>query len=523
MKFTTHRALRAAALAPGTALLSRSRQLSALIGVTLVLGLCGQLAGDATAAASGGLPADLRVGHTVKSVVVPGSAQGENRAVDVHLWYPADHQGLADLPKSVYSSALHGKPLPAVCGPLHDVACEPLSWTVEAEIAREGAAIDPDGQAFPVIVFSHGSVNIPIDYAHTLELIAGAGFVVAAPSHVNNTQDDVRIDFINTQAGVQWFACGDGRPRPCSRPNLPFSMADRVRDISKVLDELPEWFGDRVDTTRAGVLGHSRGTATALAAAGGSAPWSAEASCQPEGPPPFPCWASGFPDPADAPLEAEPRVKAIMGMAIAVERIVRGVNLANVKVPTLLVAGQLDQTSPQAVSEFAFKEISSTEKAFVSIEEAVHRSFDSTYCDQTQAAGAIAQANPLAILDLHTIRGTVVPTTPSGQAIDYCAFSTFTTPADIRPLVASLTGFNVTADNVPRSGPDTDEVKQGMKELAVTFFGTVLKRVGDDRPHFTRYLAPKWLEKHEPMVGRAEAFASADAICPPGQGVVCED
>lgn len=113
--------------------------------------------------------------------------------------------------------------------------------------------------------------------------------------------------------------------------------------------------------------------------------------------------------------------------------------------------------------------------------------------------------------------------TPSGQAIDYCAFSTFTNPADIRPLVASLTGFNVTADNVPRSGPDTDEVKQGMKELAVTFFGTVLKRVGNDGPHFTRYLAPKWLEKHEPMVDTAEACASADAIYPPGQAVVCED
>ena len=521
MTFTTHRALRAASPAPGAALVSRARRLAALIAAALALGLCGQLPGDATAAASGGLPADLRVGHAVKRIVVPGSAQGENRAVDVHLWYPADHQGLADLPKSVYSSPLHGEPLPAVCGS-PPAACDPLSWTVEAEIAREEAAIDPDGQAFPVIVFSHGSVNDPIDYAHTLELIAGAGFVVAAPSHVNNTQDDVRIDFINSQAGLQWFACGDGRPRPCSRPNVPFSMADRVRDISKVLDELPEWFGDRVDTTRAGVLGHSRGTATALAAAGGTAPWSSEANCQPGGPPPFPCWASGFPAPANAPLEAEPRVKAIMGMAIAVERIVRGVNLANVTVPTLLVAGTEDDTSPQAVSELAFKEIRSIEKAFVSIEEAVHRSFDSTYCDQTQAAGAIAVADPNAILDLHTIRGTVA-FTPSGQAIDYCPFSTFTNPADIRPLVASLTGFNVTADNVPRSGPDTDEVKQGMKELAVTFFGTVLKRVGNDGPHFTRYLAPKWLEKHEPMVDAAEACASADAVYPPGQAVVCED
>jgi predicted dienelactone hydrolase len=298
-------------------------------------------------------------------------------------------------------------------------------------------------------------------------------------------------------------------------------MADRVRDISRVLDELPKWFGERVDTTRAGVLGHSRGTATALAAAGGSALWSPDANCQPGGPP-FPCWPSGFPAPATAGLEAEPRVKAVMGMAIAAQRITRGVNLANVTVPALLVAAELDQASPQAVSELAFKEIASSEKALVSIDNAVHRSFDSTYCDQTQAAGAIAQAEPRAILDLHTVRGTVT-FTPSGQAIDYCPFSTFTAPADIRPLVASLSGFNVTADNVPRSGPDTDEVKQGMKELAVTFFGTVLKRVGNDGPHFTRYLAPKWLEKHEPMVDTAEACDSADVIYPPGQDGVCGD
>jgi hypothetical protein len=86
-----------------------------------------------------------------------------------------------------------------------------------------------------------------------------------------------------------------------------------------------------------------------------------------------------------------------------------------------------------------------------------------------------------------------------------------------------LTGFSVTADNVPTTGLQTEEVKQGVRELAVTFVCTVLKRTGNDGPHFTRYLAPKWLEKHEPMVGTATASASADAICPPGQDVACQD
>lgn len=178
------------------------------------------------------------------------------------------------------------------------------------------------------------------------------------------------------------------------------------------------------------------------------------------------------------------------------------------------------------MSEEAYQKVSSDDKAFVSIKDATHRSFDSTYCDQAQAAGAKAQGNPRAILDLHTVRGIVAPGTTgqgtSGRATQYCPYATFTEPTDIRGLVASLTGITVTPDNVPETGLETDEVKEGVTELSATFFGTVLKRTGNDGPHFTRYLAPKWLEKHESMVGSAEAAAtSEDAVCPPGQEVDC--
>ncbi len=72
-----------------------------------------------------------------------------------------------------------------------------------------------------MIVFSHGNVNDPIDYAHTLELIAGAGFVVAAPYHVNNTQDDVRLDFINAQAGSNCSLATTGCLRPAHGQTSP--------------------------------------------------------------------------------------------------------------------------------------------------------------------------------------------------------------------------------------------------------------------------------------------------------------
>ena len=72
--------------------------------------------------------------------------------MDVHLWYPADPTGFAEAPKTFYTSALYGEPLIAALW-------DPLSWKIEAEIAREHPAIDPAGRAFPVIVFSHGATN----------------------------------------------------------------------------------------------------------------------------------------------------------------------------------------------------------------------------------------------------------------------------------------------------------------------------------------------------------------------------
>jgi predicted dienelactone hydrolase len=467
-----------------------------LIPALLALAASGLASGDQAALGSAALAADSRVGHSVKRLDVPRTA-GASRPVDVHVWYPAEQTRFPDTPKTFYTSTLKGvslAPAPWL----------PLSWTVEAQIAREEVPIDSSGKAFPVIVFSHGNTNEPIDYAHTLELIAGEGFVVAAPAHVGNTQDDVRIDFVNREAaraGIQLvLRCRDGQPPPdCSRPNVPQSMRDRARDITAVLDALPSWYGDRVDVSRAGVMGHSRGTVTALTAAGGSDVWG---------------------------IEAEPRTRAVMGLAIALQPITEAVNLTNVTVPALLLAGGLDRTSVPAISEFAFNRITSEEKAIVTIRNATHRTFDSTYCAQMQAAGAIAKENQNAILDSHTVTGIVRdPRGTSGVAMDYCSLASFTNPVDIRGLVASITQFDFINKTVPTTDLESEEVKHGVTELAVTFFGTVLKRTGNDGPHFTRFLAPKWLEKHEPMVACAMADTSetSDAILPPGQDVPCDD
>ena len=375
----------------------------------------------APASASAAFP----VGHTVKRITVPGTLPQEVRAVDVHLWYPADAASFAQAATTVYRSALYGDTrIPA--------GWKPLSWSVDAEIARE-AAIAQQGKPYPVIVFSTGNQNDPIDYGHTLELIAAAGFVVAAPYHANNSGDDVRIDFINQQAGTRLIPCNDGLPPratfgpgDCSKTNVPNSIADRARDVSYVLNALPGWLGSRVDVAQAGVFGHSRGTLTALTAAGGSTVWG---------------------------VAPEPRVQAIMGVSIGVQALASQVSLANVKTPALLVAGALDATSPPSVSKFAYDNISSVDKRYVEIPNAHHRTFDSTYCDQAQSSGAIATADPTRRLDKHTFD--LMATHPtSGRTQDYCPYSAFTSPTDVTGLLFDGERLRGHPDQRPDDGPD---------------------------------------------------------------------
>ena len=473
-----------------------------------------------------------RVGHSIRTINVTGM-RGETRSVNVNLWYPAlssedcenfgksdANSGSSDADShnsninggdwdcpataSVYSSRLHGVPL----APQWD----PLSWTIGSTDSLENLPISEAHRSFPVIVFSHGNQGNAIDYVYTLESLASFGFIVAAPDHVNNTEDDLRLDFINPKinsVGRTALPCFDGLASPCdvssrykkdfgkdpplddpcpqvtsiTPPVLPptksvrESMIDRASDIGAIIDALPSWFGERADISRVGVMGHSRGTVTALAAAGGST-----------------CW--GF--------NAEPRVKAIMGLAIGGKNVTFAADVQKVTVPALLVAGTFDTTGPPDVSQKAFVMLQTprTEKACVLIGNAKHRHFDSGMCAETQSAGTVAEASQTrAILDLQTLTQRLVFPS-SGVAMDFCGLDAFVDTVnnppkyDIRPLVASVTGcpnssscFNITPDNVPTTGLTSDQVKNEVVKLAVIFFGHTLER-DDNDPPFTDFLPP---------------------------------
>ena len=91
-----------------------------------------------------------------------------------------------------------------------------------------------------------------------------------------------------------------------------------------------------------------------------------------------------------------------------------------------------------------------------------------------------------------------------------------------RPVPAAPASTCVTT-TIPCTGLETEEVKQGMTQIAVAFFDSALKRTGNAGIHFTGYLAPKWLMEHVPMVGSAQAYAGPGSVCPPDQGVICSE
>ena len=86
------------------------------------------------------------------SPCAPGA--GVRRPVDVLLWYPADKKSYETGSPTVYGLRLNGVTL-------DPTKWDPASWTVIAERARDGVAVDQDGPSFPFIIASHGGPGDP--------------------------------------------------------------------------------------------------------------------------------------------------------------------------------------------------------------------------------------------------------------------------------------------------------------------------------------------------------------------------
>lgn len=198
---------------------------------------------------------------------------------------------------------------------------------------RQAVAIDAEvaGEALPLVVISHGNsgwlgAHAPIAYA-----LAEAGFVVAAPTH---SQDSMMIE---APVAADW-------------------MVSRPQDIIATLDFVTEsWDGaDTVDAARIGMFGFSAGGYTALVA-GGAVPDIARGReiCGAE-PEEFVCTLDmfdGLPEDLEArlrPAATDGRIGALVlaapGLAFAFDPKA----LAQLELPVQIWSGSADRRVPTA-------------------------------------------------------------------------------------------------------------------------------------------------------------------------------
>ena len=154
---------------------------------------------------------------------------------------------------------------------------------------------------FPLVLFSHGNDGIRFQSFFFASHLASHGYVVVSPDHHGNT-------FVDTLLGIV-------------DPNV---ITNRPRDLSFLIDQFSAFtaqsgnaFAGSIDTARIGASGHSFGGYTVFALAGGTSP------------------LGTFTD---------PRVRAILPQAPAAP--FPPDFFATITIPTLILGGSIDETTP---------------------------------------------------------------------------------------------------------------------------------------------------------------------------------
>lgn len=114
----------------------------------------------------------------------------------------------------------------------------------ETTAARDAPIVD---EAFPLVLFSHGSGGVRVQSTFLTIALASHGYVVAAPDHPGNTLYDLVED-----GDLDLESLGNG-------------LFDRPKDLLATLDGVLDEFD--IDEDHIGAAGHSFGSVTSLRAA----------------------------------------------------------------------------------------------------------------------------------------------------------------------------------------------------------------------------------------------------------------
>lgn len=254
---------------------------------------------------------------------------------------------------------------------------------------------------FPLVVYSHGSGGLRYIASYYTEAIASYGYVVAAPDHTGNTAVD---RLLGAEAEFDVTAL--------SRPNDVTAVIDAMLDPTSTETA---GFVSSVDPERIAVTGHSFGGFTALAAAG------------------------GYENPLGS-FIADTRVDAIIPLAPATgdgTRLMSDAGLESIQIPTLVMVGTNDQTTPVEPNVTRIWELAKSEPLVrVELVDAQHQSFTDV-CDYQVFLPSLGDAVPQPVLD-----------TINGQGAEGCS------PGDM-PIERAKDLTNTFAVNFLESGSAT--------------------------------------------------------------------
>jgi len=228
-------------------------------------------------------PPDEPGPYQVGRRVVQLEDTSRGRPLTADVWYPAD---------DVTGAA------PAIYQFIPGIELPSPSAFADAPLSAEGP--------FPLVVYSHGSGGLRYVAAWFTELLASHGFVVVAVDHTGNTA----LDAIT----------GTGTPRDVTAQTRVLDTEFLITDMLARSAAAGDPLSGAIDPERIGVTGHSFGGFTALAS------------------------ASGFASPLGD-VAADERVIAVAAMSPA-STLLSDAELESVDVPTLLVSGTLDTTTP---------------------------------------------------------------------------------------------------------------------------------------------------------------------------------